>query len=210
MWLAELGTCLGKSLCTLAVEPRHRTRDFAHLGKLAATVKRDVATCGYHCGGPLGKRPAKRLHADIIAHHQAGQPNKLTNHFAYYNGRGACRSLIIEGGEQDMRRHGKRHVAERHEGPEIDLDQFFRRSIDTRKGQMAVGHRPPMAGNVLDHRQHATSERPLDDRAAEIDYHVRIEAEGAVTDDVVRSSFGHVEQGRAVDCDPSLTKLGGD
>ena len=79
----------------------------------------------------------------------------------------------------------------------------------SRQRQVAVGLRPPVAGHVLDHRQHAAGKRALDHGAAEVAHDVGVEAEGAVADDVVRAGLRHVEHRRAVDGNAGVAKLGG-
>src|SRR5207344_63074 len=205
--LAKLGDGVSKPLAAVAFKRRHDAGDLAHLVERTATVKRHVAAGIDDGGGTLGHRAAERLHADIIAHHQARQSDQLTNHFAHYNGRHARRSLIIESGEQNMGGHGERRVAQCHEGPKIDRDQLLGRGIDARQHQMAVGPRPAVPRNVLDHRQHASGKGPLDHGAAEVADDVRIEAEGAVADDVMGAGFRNIEHWRAIDVDARLAEL---
>ena len=83
-------------------------------------MERHVAARVDHGGRTSGERAAKCRHADIVAHHQALQADQITNHFAHYNGRDGCGSLIIEGRQEDMGGHGERGVAQRHERLEVD------------------------------------------------------------------------------------------
>ena len=60
---------------------------------------------------------------------------------------------------------------------------------------------------MLDDRQHAARKRAVHHRTAERDDNVRIVAEGAVADDLVRATFRHVEHGRAIDIDARVAEF---
>ena len=170
-------------------------------------MQRHVAAGLDHAAGALGKRAAKGLHPQIVAHHQAGQSDPISNHFAHYNGRDAGRSPVVVDRQEHMGGHGQRRIAQRPERAEIDRIELGLGDVDARQRKMAVGLGPAVSGHVLDHRQHAAGEAALHHGAAQLDHHLWIAREGAVADDLMRALLRHVEHRRAIDIDVERVKF---
>ncbi len=201
------GPGAGEALGGQPIERRHGACGLHHLGEVAAAMKRHVAAGGEHRARAVSERAAKGLHADIVAHHQAFEPDQITNHLAHYNGRDARRSPLVVAGQQHMGGHGERGVAQRLERAEIDGSELALGHVDARQREMAVGLGAAVARHMLDHRQHAAGERPIHHRAPERGDHVRVGREGAVADDLVRSLLRHVEHRGAVHIDAEQGEL---
>ena len=72
---------------------------------------------------------------------------------------------------------------------------------------MAVRTRPPVTRHVLDDRQHAAVQHPVDHRLAERRYDPRIAPERTIADDVVRTFDRHVDARHAIDVDAEIVQL---
>ena len=198
--LAKFGDARAANRSALiAVKRRHDPGDLAHLVEVAATVERNIAAGGDHRSGPLRHRPAKGLHADIVAHHQAVSPISSRMTSPIITGETLAGRTASKAGKRTWAVMASGVSAERHEGPEIDRDQLLGRGVDPRQREVAVGPRPAVTRHMLDDRQHAAGKRALDHGAAERRSRFGVDAEGAVADDVVRAGLRHVEHRRAVD-----------
>ena len=104
-----------------------------------------------------------------------------------------CRSLGINGREQQMCSHRKRLVGQRHERPEVAGRQRRAVGLDARQAEMAVDPGPAMPGQVLDHRQDAARKKAGAGRVAQRRHDLRIRREGAVANGVGGFGPTHVE-----------------
>ncbi len=75
---------------------------------------------------------------------------------------------------------------------------------------MAVGLGAAVAGQMLEHRQHAAGHEPLRDRAGDGRHLGRLRAVGPIADHSVTPGHRYVRQRQAIDVDTDGGKIGGD
>ena len=75
---------------------------------------------------------------------------------------------------------------------------------------MAVGGRPSMSGQVLDHRQHATGHQTRYYRPAQFCDNLGIAAKCTITDNIVGADFRHIQNRQTIDVDPQKPQVFGD
>ena len=125
---------------------------------------------------------------------------RITSRITVVRGRG--RALGIERRVDDMRGHRQRHVGEMPEGHEVAARSSSSREASTTGRSWWLSARgAAVAGNVLDHRQHAAGDQPLGGGAAEQRDRLRVSPVGAVADHVVGAGDRHVEHRHAIDVD---------
>jgi hypothetical protein len=82
--------------------------------------------------------------------------------------------------------------------------------VDDRKFAMAVGGGAAVAGDMLEHRQHAARHEPIGDAARQRRDLVRYLAIGAVADDAVGAVDRHIGQRQAIHVDAHGLKIARD
>ena len=185
----------------LAAERPSGGGDSAHLLGVAIAVQHDVAPRRVSATRPLGEGAGKRPHREVVAHDEPVIADLAANDLLEDAPRQGRRVSRIDGGEDDMRRHGERHVGQHAEGREILGRERLARRLDAGKRQMAVGRAAAVAGYVLDDRQHSAGDEALGGGpAAERDRH-RIETIGTIADHGIRAGDRDVEHGKAIDRD---------
>ena len=106
--------------------------------------------------------------------------------------------------------HAERQVGERPERREIGGVEFLASRFNHRQSLVAVHRRPAVAGQMLQHRQHAAIHQPRGDRAGKRGHLVGRIAIGTVTDDCVGAGHRHIGERQTVDIDADVEEIAGD
>jgi hypothetical protein len=184
--------------------------DRLHLVQLSVAVQGHVAAGRQRGGGALAQGAGQRLHGQVVAHEEPVEADRASDDLIDHQARGCGRVVGIIGGVDHVRRHPQGHIRQRPEGRKIDRLQFVPRGLHNGQGLVAVGSGPAVAGDMLDHGQHATREKPLGGGTPERGDGSRIVRIGAVADDVVGAGNGHVEDRQAIHVDPDRPEIMGD
>ena len=97
--------------------------------------------------------------------------------------------------------HAERQAVKRPEGGKIGRLQGCPAGLDHRQLEMAVGGRPAMARQVLEHRQHAAGHEALGDGAGDGRDLGRFMTVGAVSDHRIGAGDRNIGQRCAIDID---------
>ena len=187
--------------------PRNRP----HLVELAVAVEDDVAAGRDRRARALGDRAGQRSHRNIVAHQQPveirSSPQITSRTIVTEVVAGATGSMavnttwaVIPSGRSASGRNAAKSVA-----------SSVARSVSTTGSvAVAVGGGAAVAGDVLEHRQHAAGRAGLRRPRARSPRPCRRVAVGAVADHRVGAGDRHVGERQAIDVDADRREIGGD
>ena len=163
---------------------------------IAARFERATAT--------LGQCPRERLHRDVIGHDEARKAYLLTydlHHCPRDRRRPVVNRLIDK-----MRRHPHRQIVERPKRRKIPLE-IIPRNCHARQIKMAIGPRPPMAGDMFEHRVNTPGKQSIGHRPPKPCHCSGLLAIAPVAQKRMRSLFGHIDKRRTIGIHPTGSQL---
>ena len=152
-----------------------------------------------------------RLHLEVVTKHHPVVAEILAQQVHDVR-RQRGRALLVEAGEQHMRRHDARHARgdRRLERRQLDLTQAVQVVLEARQLEVAVGRRVAVTGEVLGAGGHARGLHRGDERRRMPADARRIAGEAAVADHRVVRVGVDVDHRREVQADPEVRQLTGD
>ena len=173
-------------------------------------MKHDVAAGGERGAAALGDRAGQGIHRDVIAHQQALESDKPANHLAHHCDRSGGRCDGVDARKYNMCGHAERQAGKRLKGRKIGRFQGGPVGIDHRQFVVAVGGRPAMPRQVLEHRQDPAGHEPLRDRPGDGCDLAGLGSIGAVADHRVAAGYRHIRQRQAIHIDADALEVGRD
>jgi hypothetical protein len=170
-------------------------------------VQRDIAARRQGSDGAVTQGAIECVHRKVVGNQQPVEPDPAADHLGDDVRGGRCRPIGVQSGIQDMGGHCTGKIGQRAERREIDGFERVAAGVDHGQADMAVGAGAAVAGDMLDHRQHAAVDQPVGHRPAEQGDRGGVGGEGPVADDVVGAGRRHVEHRRAVDGDAEVRQL---